>query len=103
MFEKVTNTLGDKISKENLVYCFFRRWNIIERHVYFMIFIVHIRYRELYKNINLTTLGVAEFFYSSPEYPLLTEFSNRLIESHPCVLLVGHEEISVFNQKQSFY
>ena len=28
MFEKVTNILGDKISKENLVYCFFRRQNI---------------------------------------------------------------------------
>ena len=31
MFEKVTNTLGDKISKGNLVYCFFRNRISIER------------------------------------------------------------------------
>ena len=31
MFEKVTNILGDKISKENLVHCLFRRQNNIGR------------------------------------------------------------------------
>ena len=87
MFEKVTNILADKISKENLLYCFFRRSierqnlfssisilsvrhyeNIPDKlkisNLCFMIFIVQINkvLIAIYKNINLTTLGSCRMF-----------------------------------------
>ena len=49
MFEKVTNILGDKISKGNLVYCFFGDRISIEREKLFSsISILSVRH---YKNI----------------------------------------------------
>ena len=47
IFEKVTNILGDQISKENLVYCFFGDRILIERQKLFSsISILSVRHHE---------------------------------------------------------
>ena len=79
LFEKVTNILGDKIFKKNLVYCLVflgDRISIERQNLFPSIYILSIRhyekiadklkirnlYQELYKNMNLATLGGCRIF-----------------------------------------